>query len=183
MRFVGLWLAVPQPKACIRRCTGNHDLDASPCVEVMVRLRIRRWRIANHSPECHLHFAGSGFHNCCVAVRMGIVAKRLGTRIWRGFGVARLRWRRRRLSDCHCRRAASGPPRRSVARRARTEYNARPSALVRLQLLPYPIQWQPQRQSLGCRQSVHARRREEWRIWSARWEAAQRRAKAQLDGR
>ena len=33
------------------------------------------------------------------------------------------------------------------------------------------------------RQSVHARRREEWRIWSARWEAAQRQAKEQLDGR
>ena len=33
--------SVPQPNACFRRCTGNHDLDASPCVEVMVRLRIR----------------------------------------------------------------------------------------------------------------------------------------------
>ena len=69
MRFVGLWLAVPQPKACIRRCTGNHDLNASPCVEVMVRLRIRPWRIANHSPECRFRCSrlmrGAAYGHCC----------------------------------------------------------------------------------------------------------------------
>jgi len=32
------------------RCIENRDLDASPCVEVMVRLQILPWRDENHSP-------------------------------------------------------------------------------------------------------------------------------------